>query len=488
MKGIKVIGYLCYWLLAGYAVAALAGSYGCASIGSPTGGPRDTIAPVLVGMSPENFTPNFKYKTITLNFDEYVDLDNVFDKLIINPPLNKFPQVDRKLRTVTIKIKDTLEANTTYSWRFDEVIKDVNEGNPLGDFTYVFSTGPTFDSASFAGRVLSAETGKVDSTLLVVLHNNLADTAIQKNKPRYVTKLDGKGFFRFAYLAPGTYNVFAIKDDGMKRYSDTTAPFAFSDAPIEVSYNTEPVEMLFFRAAEEKREEGTAAPKATTRKKPEEDEAEEKKKKTLTVRPVLGTTGSHDILEDLVLEFSSPLENFDSARIIFTDTTMKPVGKYAIERDTVANRLLVKHAWKMESWYQLIFTQGAATDSTGISFSKNDTLIFKTKGTKDYGSVKLTLAGLDFGSYPALQWLQSGKVVKSIPLGGRTYYERLFLPGEYEINILYDSNQNGKWDTGNYRLKKQPERVIDIPRKITVRGSWENEFNIDINAANEEEK
>jgi hypothetical protein len=203
---------------------------------------------------------------------------------------------------------------------------------------------------------------------------------------------------------------------------------------------------------------------------------------------VLGASGSHDILEDLVLEFSSPLEKFDSAGIIFTDTMMKSVGKYAIKRDTVANRLRIKHDWKMESWYQLIFTSGAATDSTGISFTKNDTLTFKTKGSRDYGSVKLTLVGLDFGSYPVLQWLQSGKVVKSIPLGGNIYYERIFLPGDYEINILHDSNQNGKWDTGNYRLKKQPERVIAIPRKISLRGSWENEFNIDINATTEEDE
>jgi hypothetical protein len=488
MKGVSGIFYLCYWLLAGYAIAALAGSYGCANIGAPTGGPRDSTAPVLLKMSPENFTPNFKYKTITLNFDEYVDLNNVFENLIINPPLSKFPQIDRKLRTITIKIKDTLEANTTYSWRFNDVIKDVNEGNPLGEFTYVFATGPKFDSASFAGRVISAETGKIDSTLIVLLHNNLSDTAVQKNQPRYVTKLDGKGFFRFTYLAPGAYNIYALKDDGMKRYSDTTSPFAFYNMPIEVSDSTEPVELLFFRAAEEEREAAKPTSATTIKKKPAEEEQEEKKPKRLTVRPVLGIAGAHDVLENLKLDFSSPLESIDSARIFFTDTSMKSVGAYTLSRDTTPNLLILKHAWKMDSWYQLIFTEGAATDSTGLTFTKSDTLQFKTKGEKDYGSVKLNLTGLDFTKQPVLQWLESGKVVKRIPLTGNTYFEKLFKPGDYEISILLDANQNGVWDTGNYRLRQQPERVLNIPQKISVRGNWENEFNIDINAVEEDEK
>ncbi|HSK13799.1 MAG TPA: Ig-like domain-containing protein [Phnomibacter sp.] len=473
---------LACWLLGGWAIALLWGTYGCASIGAPTGGPKDTIPPELVRVVPENFTPNFKSKTIVFNFSEYVELNQVFEKLIINPPLDKFPQVDRKLSTVTVRIKDTLEPNTTYSWRFDGVIRDVNEGNPLGDLTYVFSTGPDFDSAAFSGRVISAETGKVDTTLLVILHRDLSDTAVKKLKPRYVTKLDGKGFFRFNYLAPGRYNVFALKDDGMKRYSDSTNPFAFHNDVIEVSDDTPPVEMLFFTVDGEvkSKEKDEAAEEAA--KKREEEAA----KRPIQVRPEFSSGGTHDMLQDLTLQLSKPLADFDSSLVFFGDTTFKPLGPFRIFPDSLGKTLTVSFNWKLDTWYQLIFPKESMTDSAGKALAKSDTIRFKTKGESDYGSVKIELDGLDFEKNPVLIMLEANKIYKRIPLTGRVFTDKLFKPGEYEIRLLLDDNKNGKWDTGDYNTKRQPERNLDIPQKITVRGNWENEFKIDINAATSE--
>jgi hypothetical protein len=473
----KALQQFLVWLVGGTAMAALYGSYGCASIGSPTGGAKDTIAPTLVKALPENYTPNFKSKTITLNFDEYVELNSVFEKLIINPPLDKFPLIDRKLRTVNIRIKDTLEPNTTYSWRFDDVIRDVNEGNPLADFTYVFSTGPNFDSANFSGRVLDAETGKIDSTLIVMLHRDLSDTAVAKLKPRYVTKLDGKGFFRFTYLAPGTYNVFALKDEGMKRYTDSTMLFAFHDSTIVVSENTTPVEMLFFRAKEpESQVAGAPADPATPKPVGEEGD---KKPRNLLIRNV---SGPHDILEDLSLQLSSPAVSFDSSLVIFSDTLGKPITGYTIGPDTSGKHIVISHAWKLETWYQLIFKPGFATDSTGKTLAKEDTLRFQTKAERDYGALKMEFAGLDFEQNPLLQWMTAGKIVKTIPLTGPSYINKLFVPGDYEIRIVLDANKNGKWDTGDYWTKRQPERTLAITKRINIRGNWENEFTIDVNA------
>lgn len=480
MRQFKTIYGLFCWLGIGLVLWILSGTYGCANIGQPTGGVKDSLPPVLVKMSPENYTNNFNSKTIILNFDEFVDIENPFEKLIINPPFERFPIVEKKLRTVTIKLKDTLEANTTYSMRFDNVVKDVNEGNPLENFTYVFSSGSSFDSATLTGRVLDAETGKVDSTLLVVLHSNLSDTAITKIKPRYITKMDGKGFFRFTYLAPGLYQVFVLKDDGIKRYSDTTEPFAFLNEPILISEKTEPIEMLFFKAAEKKPE-----PTAQDSDKPKNKDENEKKTKRLTVSLA---PGNHDILEDLILNFSAPLQTLDSSKISLTDTLMKPVGTYSFIRDSIQkNRILFRHGWKMGAEYRLVFFKGAATDSSGVGFTKNDTLTFSTKTERDYGSLKITFLGLDMTQNPVIQYLLDGKIVKRTPLTGNIINEKIFKPGEYEINILLDGNKNGKWDTGNYRSRKQPERVLQIPKKINVRGNWENEFTIDINAAEEKE-
>jgi hypothetical protein len=464
--------YLANWVVAGAVFSWLISFYGCASIGSPLGGSKDSLPPVLVKALPENFTPNFKAKTITLNFDEYVEVANVFEKLIINPPLEKFPLVDRKLRTVTIRIKDTLEPNTTYSWRFDDVIKDVNEGNPFGNYTYVFSTGPTFDSASFSGRVIGAQTGRPDSTLIVVLHRNLSDTAIEKLKPRYITKLDSSGVFRFDYLAPGRYNVFALKDEGMKRYTDSTIPFAFHSEVIEVSDSTSPVEMLFFQAKQ--------LPETQPSPSPDEKEGknkEEEKPKNLLVRQSQDIQGNHDIMEDYKVQFNSPVQTFDSTLLVFTDTLYKPLP-YNIKLDSTGTNLIISHAWKLETYYSLIFKKGFATDSTGRSFSKEDTILFRTKGEADYGLLKIQFSGLQPELNPVLQFYESDKLIRSQPLSGNTFLEKLFKPGSYNIRILLDKNKNGVWDTGDYYTKLQPERTLSIEQKISVKGNWENEYDI----------
>lgn len=435
---------------------------------------------------PENFTPNFKSKSIELNFDEYVELNSVFEKLIINPAMEKFPLIDRKLRTVTIKIKDTLEANTTYSMRFDDAIRDVNEGNPLGNFTYVFSTGDKFDSASFSGRVLGAETGKVDSTLLVVLHNNLADSAIEKLKPRYITKMDGKGFFRFNYLAPGKYNVYALKDEGVKRYNDSSLPFAFYSNVIDVSDSTTPVEMLFFVA--KKRDEKVQNPETQPEvKKPVTDE-EMEEAKTLNYRISTGPGSNQDIFNPLTLNFQKALKTLDSSKILFSDTLFKPISGYNLQLDSAAKELTLTYKWKLDTWYQLVFLKGFAADSAGITTTRNDTVRFQTKGEADYGSLKIEFAGLDFAENPVLVMLENSKITRSFPLKGAIFTDKLFKPADYEIRILLDRNGNGIWDTGDYWKKIQPERVLAIEKKINVKANWDNEFLIDINAQEEPEK
>ena len=170
MKFIKKLPFA----LIGYLVFInLIGNSGCAVMVPPTGGPRDTLPPVLVDAAPAHLTKNFSGNHIVLNFNEYVDLDNVQQNLLISPVPKITPVVDRKLRTVSIKLKDTLLDNTTYFFDFGKSIKDVNEGNILKNFNYTFSTGPYIDSLELGGKVILAETGGKDSTLIVILHKNV---------------------------------------------------------------------------------------------------------------------------------------------------------------------------------------------------------------------------------------------------------------------------------------------------------------------------
>jgi hypothetical protein len=119
---------------------------GCANIIPPQGGPKDSIAPVLMKANPENSARNFTGNKINFTFDEFVELQNVQENLLVSPLPKTNPSVDYKLNTVSVKIKDSLEANTTYILNFGDAIKDVNEGNVMKGFTYVFSTGRYIDS------------------------------------------------------------------------------------------------------------------------------------------------------------------------------------------------------------------------------------------------------------------------------------------------------------------------------------------------------
>ena len=224
---------------------------GCATIIPPEGGPKDTLPPVLRKANPVDSSRNFTGKTITLSFDEYVNADNYQQQLIVSPVPASMPNVSRKLNTVTIKLRDTLEANTTYSLNFGNTIKDVNEGNILKDFTYIFSTGSYFDSLEFRGNVLLAETGEIDSTLTIMLHRSDKDSAVVKEKPRYIAKTDGRGNFRFKNLPPGTFYVYALKDEGGSyRYMNKTHLFAFSDSAVIVTPDLKPITLYAYAGKE----------------------------------------------------------------------------------------------------------------------------------------------------------------------------------------------------------------------------------------------
>src|SRR4051812_46031790 len=217
-------------------ILIVAGS-GCANIIPPGGGPRDSLPPVLIAATPKDSATSFAGNRVTLQFDEFVQIDNAFENVLVSPVPNSIPNITFKFKTVNIRIKDTLERNTTYSINFGNALKDINEGNIYKNFTYVFSTGRRLDQDSVSGKVILAETGKVDSTMIVVLHRNVADSAVAKDKPRYIAKLDGQGNFAFHYLPAGTFAIYAIPNDFSRHYDDTTKPFAFADSAINTANN-----------------------------------------------------------------------------------------------------------------------------------------------------------------------------------------------------------------------------------------------------------
>ena len=442
---------------------------GCAQIGMPTGGPRDTIPPVLLNSTPPNKTTHFDGNRVTFTFDEYVHLQDLQKYLLVSPEPKVIANITSKLKTVSIKIRDTLQPNTTYSYQFGNAIQDINENNPLHNFTYVFSTGAYIDSLTFSGNVILAETGKVDSTLLVLLYKNLNDSAVYKEKPRYVTRLDSAGKFEFRYLAPGAYHLYALKDEsGQKMYNNPSQLFAFADSVIHISNHVTPVEL--FAYAEEKSTKPASASSAANKKNPE---------KLLKFTTSL-SSNIQDLRTPLTLNFAVPLKNYDSSKIHLTDTLFHPISTAVILMDSTFKQITVKNNWIEDTKYKLVLEKDFAIDTLADELKKPDTLSFTTKAERDYGSVKLNFSNLQKVAHPVLQFVQNDAVVDSFKITSPTFTVKLFNPGEYELRILDDENENGTWDPGNFHLKKQPEKVIAIPKKISIRADWDNEANVEL--------
>jgi hypothetical protein len=463
-------------------VYAMSGS-GCAMMAPPTGGPKDTLPPVLISAIPKDFTVSFSTNKILFTFDEYVTIDKIQENLIVSPSPKINPQVDFKLKTVTIKLKDTLLANTTYELDFGKAVRDVNEGNILKNFTYVFSTGKYLDSLEFSGRVLIANTGKPDSTLIVMLHKKLDDSAVVNDRPRYVTHVDSAGYFRFTHLAPGTYALYAMKDEsGTRKYLSKSQLFAFASEPVTIKQETPAVTLFAYIEEKEKQKNSGNLAKA-----PVKPEKEKEKDKRLAFKTNISDR-QLDILGNLRFDFLTSLKTFDSTKLRFTDEQFKDITGYRLitDKDTTHKTVELVYAWQPETKYNIIAQKDFAVDSAGRMLLKTDTISFTTRKESDYGELTLNFKNIDMNKNPVVLLLQGEEIKFSFPLTSRVFSRKLFVPGEYKMSILYDDNKNGVWDPGAFfGVHKQPEKVQQVyfnnkKKALSVRSSWDNDFDISL--------
>ncbi|MDE3253178.1 MAG: Ig-like domain-containing protein [Bacteroidota bacterium] len=466
--------FLIHFLSVCLAFGFLVNLASCANMIPPGGGPRDTLPPVLVSAIPKDSAVNVKLRNITLTFDEYINLQNPQQSIIISPlpAQSKMPNIDFKLRNLTIKLKDSLEPNTTYSIDFGDAVRDVNEGNIARNLHYVFSTGNSIDYNTYSGKVILAETGKIDSNLVVILHKNLSDTAPLKLRPRYFTRVNGQGEFRFQNLPPGSYAVYAVANKFTFTYGDSSQMFAFKDTPVLVSANTAADTLYAFEAYKR--------PAAKTSAGPVKAAAGKRDDKRIRFSADL-QGGEQDLLNDLHLTFNKKLTRFDSARFVITDTGFRPLSGFHVSLDSTQTVVSIRHNWKQEQHFILIIDKEAVADSLGTELAKADTVRFTTKPETDYGSIRIRFLNIDTSRNPIVRIMEGEKLVDSEVLTQKEFNRKLFRPGAYQVSILYDSNKNGKWDTGHFwGTKRQPEIVVLIPKQIAIRANWDNEVDINL--------
>ena len=217
-------------------MAVIAAVMSCARMGQPDGGWYDETPPSVIGASPDDGATNVRQQKISIFFDEFVKIDNATEKVVVSPPQAEMPEIKSAGKKIEVELKDSLRANTTYTIDFSDAISDNNEGNPLGNYAYTFSTGDRIDTLQVSGHVLEAENLEPIKGILVGLYSDMADSAFVSSPMIRIARTDSRGQFVIKGVAPGSYRIYALQDmDGDYRFSQKSEKIAFTTDVITPS-------------------------------------------------------------------------------------------------------------------------------------------------------------------------------------------------------------------------------------------------------------
>ena len=207
---------------------------GCARMGQPDGGWYDDEPPKVIGSTPADRSVNVSSQKITILFDEFIKLEDATNKVIVSPPQLEMPEIKAAGKKIVVELKDSLKDNTTYTIDFSDAISDNNEGNPMGNYTYSFSTGERIDTFEVSGYVLDASDLEPVKGILVGLYDDLADSAFKTKPMIRVSRTDSRGRFVVKGVAPGTYRAYALQDaDGDFLFGQKGEMIAYSHQTFE---------------------------------------------------------------------------------------------------------------------------------------------------------------------------------------------------------------------------------------------------------------
>lgn len=506
----------------------------CARKGRPSGGSKDSIAPLMVIANPPYKSINFKSKKIKISFNEYITLKDINKQLVISPPLKYIPVITPQSspsERITIKLLDTLKENTTYTFNFGNSVQDNNEGNKLKNFKYVFSTGTYIDSLKTKGLVKDAFEEKFDKNINVLLYkidSTFNDSIIYKQKPNYVSNTLDSTLFNFTNIQKGKYLLVALKDvSNNYLFNPKEDKIGFYNQLIELpkdSIITEPIslfkEINQFRFTQPKQinkgkilfgfegnKEGIKIEllskvssnfNSILKLEPEKDTINYwhsaisndslifklsnktyidtvtvflRKKLIDSLKINSNISRGLDLRDTLTLTTNNPVTKIDLSKIYFIDKDSVNVPFTNITNKK-NNQIKFLFDKKHKNNYRLRLLPEALTD---IFETKNDTLNynFKTLEPEDYGGITLNLIK-NSSSQVIVELLSESnkKLVERIITTKSQVNFKLLPVGKYIIRVILDSNKNNKWDTGNYLNKIQPEKIIYYSEVFNVRSNW----------------
>lgn len=520
-----------------FSILALAS---CARRGTITGGKKDTLAPILVNSLPKNLSTDFNGKEIKLNFNEYVKLKDVTKQLIVSPPMKNQPDISplNASKTITIKIKDTLKPNTTYSFNFGNSIEDNNEGNKYKQFKYVFSTGKQIDSLKLNATIKDALEQKVDNFVTIMLYevdDKYTDSIIYKEVPRYVTNtLDSLKTVTIENVKQGKYRLIALKDkNNNNKYDPKIDKIGFQKDFIKMPNDTlyqldlfkEKTPFNVTKVAQasgsklilayqgnskgtkvEVKRAGEILPHKLTKfqgkdslqiwvKMAKTDSLNvsvfnEKFDKTfgLKIKDQKKDSLNFKSVQDNVLPLRDkftvastvPLVDFDNSKMSLLNKSKKEV-KYTTEYDEMQQELKFVFDKEPSQKYKLTILPKSLTDFYGRTNKDTLKYNFETKELSEYGNLKVKLERVK--RFPVIVQLTDDK--------GKVMYETfsdkatevnfdLIEPNKYTLRLIYDDNKNQLWDPGNFIEQRQSEEVIYFSNELDVRNNWDVEQPFDL--------
>mgnify|MGYP006132336505 CR=1 FL=1 len=503
----------------------------CAQVVAPTGGERDLTPPEILSVVPENQSLNFNTATFTLEFDEYVVLRRLKEQLLVSPPLKYSLESKTKGKSLSFTIKDTLKENTTYVFNFGNSIVDLNEGNPLSNFQYIFSTGPVIDSSSFSGKVIDAfELTAEKDALLLLYPSTSIDSAVSKTLPSYVSRANEEGDFTFTNLANDEYKLFSLVDKNDNfLYDRPDEKFGFLSKTVNVEDDTSKIKLFSFVLPDkkqfiEKQEVLENNLELTFKLAPKNVEFNLidttinnfielieydgnkiriwYKKCTSTKLRVSITEANYsdtirfttvavndsaklqlkeelkrtqNYFEPITFLFNRPINSIekDSIRVLNADSN---TVNFTVAIDTVnAKQALLKINQNSAESFLLQILPGSFRDLYGL---ENDSIskVLSFNSSEDFGNLQVKVKNMVAENLILQLTDAKGTVLKEFFTTDTLYRFTNLKAADYRLKLISDDNKNQKWDTGDYYNNQQAERVIIYDEVIGIRQNWDKEI------------
>lgn len=489
----------------------------CASIQSLEGGAKDETPPIIVSQNPDSAALNVSTNKIELVFNEYVQLKNASNLLLISPNQNTPPTIVNKGKKVTITLNDTLLSNTTYSININGSIVDINEGNPLEN-KILFSTGSYIDSLTYSGFVNNIETTQPCEDCSVLLYITPSDSNVLLRKPDYLARTNKAGLFQFTNLPENTFQLVSISDENKNlRLDRKEFTSLYTIIKTDTSNNTADSLILFPYITYQKPSYKIVKPQipgiiklafseyitSTTQlllnNNPLKYKFNESRDTLIAYyTPTDDTTNltlitSSDTTYLTVLKSSNvsvpiklePISISSESIVLRCNHYLKSISSQAfhlslngkqIDTDSiylVDNQINIKAFILTDSLYILNVDSFAVTNIENI-YNTLDTInlpIISSNNPK----LKLAIVSTD-SIHKLLHITSNNQIMYSATFTKDTTLTITNLkPGKYQVKIISDINENHYWDTGN-PISNRPPEPIQHSAEFELRNNWDKEL------------